>query len=297
MSTLRRAVLRYAPDVVAKRALARQVNRVLRDRPKSVVTTTRFGARVHADTQDLIQRYVHMFGTWEPHMTSWLRGRLRPGDVFVDIGANIGYFTLLAAPLVGPRGGVVAVEASPDTYRLCRRHVAENRIENVRTVNCAVSDHSHDVVLTLASSTNVGANSIVPYDGPVEAAHSVRALALPDILGTDEVARARVIKIDVEGAEGAGVRGMAPLLPRLRQDVEIAVEVTPDRMLILGDTITELLETMTREGFVTYVMPNSYRADDYPGALRRPTLPVRHHGTVATHCDLVFSRVVADRLA
>lgn len=69
------------------------------------------------DTQDLIQRYLYLFGAWEPHLTGWLRRRLRPGDGFVDVGANIGVFSVLAARLVGESGRVVAIEASADVHR------------------------------------------------------------------------------------------------------------------------------------------------------------------------------------
>ncbi|SCF63177.1 hypothetical protein GA0115259_100393 [Streptomyces sp. MnatMP-M17] len=70
---------------------------------------SRFGARFAVDTQDLIQRYIYLFGVWEPHMTRWLRGRLEPGDTFVDVGANIGYYSVLASQLVGDGVKVVAI--------------------------------------------------------------------------------------------------------------------------------------------------------------------------------------------
>ncbi|MEU8780848.1 FkbM family methyltransferase [Streptomyces sp. NPDC048637] len=296
--TLGRGYLRDAPGTWGKAALAtRYLNPWLRHHPRRRVVRTRFGAAMAVDTQDLIQRYVYLFGVWEPHMTHWLQRRLRPGDTYIDVGANVGYFSLLAAQLVGEEGRVVAVEASPTFHRGILRHVGINGLTNVRAVHTAVSDERKTVTLILASSSNMGAASIVPYGGPAEAAMEVEAAPLPEILDPEEIASARVIKIDVEGAEGSVIRGLAPLLDKLRPDAEITVEVTPDRMEKLGDSADELLAIMRDHGFHVYRLANSYAPGSYPAALHRPTgVPVRWTGRIAGESDLIFSRVDAERL-
>lgn len=296
--TLGRRYVRDAPVPLGKAPLAaRYLNSHLRDHPRRRVVETRFGARFAVDTQDLIQRYVYLFGVWEPHMTAWLRGRLRPGDTFVDVGANVGYFAVLGSRLVGDTGRVVAVEASPAFHDRMRRQLTLNGCTNVRTVNAAVSDGHKTLTFVLASSRNMGANSIVPYDGPAESTFEAEAQPLAELLDPADLARARVIKIDVEGAEGSVVRGLAPVLDRLRDDAEIAVEVTPDRMAQLGDSVEELLETMRTHGFHTYRLPNSYKPESYPHALRSPSPPVRWRGPIVGETELVFSRVDAEELS
>ncbi|WBB59177.1 FkbM family methyltransferase [Streptomyces sp. WMMC500] len=296
--TLGRRYVRDAPVSVGKGALAtRYLNPHLRDHPRQRVTETRFGARFAVDTRDLIQRYVYMFGVWEPHMTGWLQRRLRPGDTFVDVGAHVGYFSMLASRLVGDAGRVVAIEASPAFYGRLRHHADLNGFGNVRAVNAAVSDSRETLTFILASSINTGANSIVPYDGPVESSFEAEARPLPDLLESAEVAQARVIKVDVEGAEGKVARGMAALLDQLRPDAEITIEVTPERMAQLGDSVDELMETMTRAGFHAYRLANDYAPASYPPALRRaPAVPTRLRGKVDGESDLIFSRVDADEL-
>ncbi|WP_039938083.1 FkbM family methyltransferase [Streptomyces himastatinicus] len=293
-----RAYVRHAPWSAGKRALVeRHLNAALRDRPLHRLARTRFGATFAVDTQDLIQRYLYLFGVWEPHMTRWLQRRLRPGDVFVDVGANIGYYSILASRLVGPGGTVVAVEASPTFHQLLLRHARRNRSTNIRAVNAAVSDRDELLTFILASSRNMGANSIVPYDGPAESTFDIAARPLPDLLTEDEIARARVIKIDVEGAEGGVVRGLIPLLPRLRPDAELTIEVTPERMADLGESVEELLETLTSHGFHTYHLTNDYAAATYPPAIHGPArVPRRWHGPVTAESDLIFSRVDAATL-
>ncbi|WP_185034173.1 FkbM family methyltransferase [Streptomyces candidus] len=298
MVTLSRGYVRNVPGSLLKGPIAaRYLNPHLRDHPRRRAVEARFDARFAVDTRDLIQRYIHLFGVWEPHMTQWLRGRLKTGDVLVDVGANVGYFTVLGSRLVGSAGKVVAIEASPAFHRRVLQHIELNGCGNVRAVNSAVADSHKTLTFVLASSNNMGANSIVPYDGPAESSFDMEAVPLPELLKPDELARARVIKIDVEGAEGGVIRGLAPVLGKLRQDVEIAVEVTPERMAKLGDSPEELLATMREHGFHTYRLPSEYRPESYPPAIRRPTPPVRWRGPIVGESELLFSRIDAEVLA
>jgi FkbM family methyltransferase len=230
-------------------------------------------------------------------MTNWLQRRLKPGDGFIDVGANVGVFSVLASQLVGDKGQVVAIEASPVFHRRLLQQSRLNGCRNIRAVNAAVSDSRKALTFVLASSHNMGANSVVPYDGPAESTFEIEAVPLPELLGPSETANARVIKIDVEGAEGSVIRGLAPLLDKLRPDAEITVEVTPSRMAQLGDSAEELLKTMTDAGFHVYRLPNDYAAESYPGALSgEPLVPVRWRRPVTAESDLIFSRVDAERL-
>jgi FkbM family methyltransferase len=296
--TLCRSYLRKTPGALGKASLtARYLNPQLRDQPRRRVVSARFGSRFAVDTQDLIQRYIYLFGVWEPHMTYWLRRRLRPGDTFVDVGANIGYFSLLASDIVGSAGQVVAIEASPEFHHRLQQNARLNACDNIRAVNGAASDSRRTLTFVLASSKNMGSNSIVPYDGPAESMFEIEACALSEILTAEEIRNARVVKIDVEGAEGGVVRGLAPVLDHLRADAEITVEVAPDRMKQLGDTVDELLDTMKAHGFHTYRLANDYAPESYPPALRSaPAIPVRWRQPVTEESDLIFSRVDAETL-
>ncbi|WP_328318784.1 FkbM family methyltransferase [Streptomyces sp. NBC_00388] len=293
--TLGRRYLRDAPGSFGKERLAaRYLNPRLRDQPRRRVCDDRFGARFALDTQDLIQRYLYLFGGWEPHMTHWLRSRLRPGDTFVDVGANIGYFSVLASRLVGSAGRVVSVEASPVFHRRLLQHARLNACDNIRAVNTAVADTRKLLTFVLASSNNMGANSIVPYEGAAESTFDIEALPLAEVLRPEEITAARVIKVDVEGAEGSVMRGLVPVLDRLRPDAEITVEVTPHRMARLGDSVEELLDTMRGRGYHVYRLANDYSPESYVAAGRRPPLPpVRWRGPVSGESDLVFSRTDA----
>jgi FkbM family methyltransferase len=308
--TLGSRYVRTGPGTFGKATLAaRWLNAHLREHPRRRVVTTRSGDLFAVDTRDLIQRYLYLFGTWEPHLTAWLRRRLRPGDGFVDVGANIGVFSLLASRLVGDEGRVVAIEASPALHGSLVRHALLNARTNIRAVNAAVSDVRKPLTFVLASSHNTGANSIVPYDGPAESTFETEARPLPELLEPAEISDARVIKIDVEGAEGSVVRGLAPVLGRLRPDAEISVEVSPERMALLGDCADDLLAVMRDAGYHVYRLANDYAPESYPAALGGASggasggvsggalgVPVRWRGPVTGESDLIFSRVDAETL-
>jgi len=125
------------------------------------VVKTEFGALMEGTTSDVIQRYIYYFGMWEPNVEVFLRARLRPGDIFIDVGANIGYLTLLGAKLVGRQGRVVAIEASNSALEHLKANVARNRFEGlVRCVHAAASDCEGMTTLYEGQRGNMGSASI-----------------------------------------------------------------------------------------------------------------------------------------
>ena len=155
----------------------------------------------------------HLFidGVYERTELTWLLRELQPGDVFVDVGANIGGFTLPAARRVGAHGLVVAVEASPRVADYLRRNLEANRIVNVRVFQTAVSDRtSNSVTFYAAPDHAFGAGGLGPGDGmrPI----SVEAKQLDTLLAEQGVTTVRVLKVDVEGFEAAVFRGAEQLL-------------------------------------------------------------------------------------
>src|SRR5262249_27771794 len=158
-TSLLRAYIRFAPFTAGKRWLwLRVMDPYFIWNSHPFVARTTFGTRIQGNAKDIIQQYIYYFGVWEPHITSWIRSSLRPGDSFIDVGANIGYYSLLASRLVGQYGSVVAIEASPKTFLELQTNLTLNKIYNVRAVNLAASDcrgklkifrgHEHNTGLT-----------------------------------------------------------------------------------------------------------------------------------------------------
>src|SRR5205823_8966527 len=111
---------------------------------------------IGGDTRDTIQQYIYYFGVWEPHLTRWIVRRLVCGDAFIDVGANVGYYSLLASKLVGTSGSVVAIEASPATFKILQSNLALNQVRNVRAMNVAVYHSKTAMKVFRGSEYDVG---------------------------------------------------------------------------------------------------------------------------------------------
>lgn len=181
------------------------------------------------------QRYLYLTGRGcEREIAAYLRRELRPGDVFVDVGANFGMHTLHAADLVGPEGRCLAFEPNPEAYGLLVAHLRGNRIANVTARRLALGDTAVEAATLTVPDLPGGApdaeSSVASLrtgqdDGGgrrVEVRQETGDRALAD-LGP---ATSGVCKIDVEGFELEVLRGMAGFLashPRM----SYCVEVTP----------------------------------------------------------------------
>ena len=250
-----------------------------------VVRTTE-GAEILCSSRDLSQSAIMYFGMWDPHITRYLRERLQPGDVLIDVGANIGYYTLVGSRLVGPTGKVVAVEASPRTFRALGENIRRNAAQNVRAINAAASRHRGTVQVFAGTPDNIGGTSIMPRHGAAEA--TVDAFPLADLLTREELGAASVIKIDVEGAEADVLRGILDSAHLLGKNTEIIVEVTPDWLSGADNSAETLLDEFRALGFNTYELRTMSRAE----YLTEPARTVRRRidTPITEQTDVLLSR-------
>jgi FkbM family methyltransferase len=130
---------------------------------------------------------------------AFLLGRLHPGDVFVDLGSHIGFYTLNMARAVGPAGKVIAVEATPETFKRLQENVAMNALSHVRCLNVGVSDKEETLRLAYRGSDNTGGNSFMFDD--TERGVEMPCLPLLEILRREGVTSVTAAKLDIEGFE------------------------------------------------------------------------------------------------
>jgi FkbM family methyltransferase len=294
LTTIARDYVRFFPGTLGKaRIVDDYLNPALRSDPVVRATTLGNGVRMVLDTKDIVQRYLYQFGVWEPALTAWLTRVLRPGDVFVDVGANIGYFSLLAARIVGHTGSVVAIECSPTAYGELCGNLARNQIGNVRPVARAVAETACTLAFYEPKRGIHSVTTSVRGSDDLTPAFRADAAPLPDLLSAAELGAARVIKIDVEGGEYAALSGLAPALDAARDDVEIVVEVNEAMLARQSRTIAETTALLTDRGFHPYRLVNSYRPS---ASLTPPSPPRRVREPITGQADLVFSRVDAATL-
>jgi FkbM family methyltransferase len=257
-----RAYLRYFPVARGKLAVWNSLARFFENASRPFTAQTVFGAKMGGNTADFIAQHVFYFGIWEPCLTALISDCLHPGDVFVDVGANIGYFTLLASTLVGDTGSVIALEPSPGIHEQLLKNISMNGATNVRPLKVAAAATTGTVDLYLGDKTNQGETSQV-RDGTERFVCSAPAKPLAEILRADEISRIGAIKIDVEGAEWHVVQGMLAMLAGLRDDAVIALEYSPDRMRALGDDPYRLFDAFVDAGFQPHRLFNDYKVGAY----------------------------------
>lgn len=252
----------------ASELLLRAYNTVLRTFGGPYRARTYFGATMLCDPGDLIQHHVLHFGVWEPNASNVIETNLAPGDVCVDVGANVGYDTLLASFCVGPAGKVVAVEASRPTFDLLTQNLDENHARNIRLVHAAVSDKPGVLSLYSGPAGNKGRTTTLP-DRDLRFEGEVEALPLDQILTGEECERVALIKIDIEGAEPPVMRRLLATLdlyPRLQS---VVVEISPD------DQWASIFAEMRAQGFSAFAIPNDYSRSYYLASPKpEPLMPL-----------------------
>lgn len=152
-------------------------------------------------------------GVYEPEVSVLLKQFLTSGGTFLDIGSNVGVFTLMAARIVGESGLVIAVEASPEINRYLKHNIAEAKHKNIRHVEKAVADTGpRPISFWQAPFNKFGMGALAPQFGTE--AITVEADTIDHILASIGVDHINLVKIDIEGFEAMAFRGAEKLLSR-----------------------------------------------------------------------------------
>jgi FkbM family methyltransferase len=243
---------------------------------------------------DSVSSAIYLTGRWEPVITQYLRSRLRSGDIFVDCGANIGYYSLIASRLVGDNGLVFAVEASAQIYLSLLRNVALNACANIKCIHAAAARGPGELSIYLADPHNLGHSTTVQSLAAREGMTlegKVRADTLERLVGGRYLRKARFIKIDVEGAELAVLTPLFGSLDRFSARTEWLVELSPSFSAGGYADTEQIFCTFRDAGYIAYRIPNESDESfllDPPGevALRRLD------ATPQSRCDVLMSRAV-----
>jgi len=191
-----------------KRMNASQMSgRVFDLRKKQLVALDGFALYVMPN--DYIGASVQSARTYEPHVTRVIQTQLREGDVFLDLGANIGYFSMMAAALVGECGKVIAFEPNSQNLQLIYESKLHNQFANLTVYPYAVSDRSE--ILRFAT---IGSNGVVVSEHSADQEYYllVQSAVLDEVLSDEP--RIDVVKMDIEAHEPAALRGMTDLIRR-----------------------------------------------------------------------------------
>lgn len=258
--------------------LARQVWRLLKitglgkwqpfERLRSRISRRLFGwaapeGHIEVTTRALQGMTLYVDGTffssfdqreYEPYNTELILQHLKPGHVVLDIGANAGYYSLLAGRAVGPTGRVYAFEPAAKAYTLLERNIEKNGLgQIVKPLRKAVSDKTGVVILHTYAEAS-GASSVHSHANvthfSVEETLEVDSVSIDDLLNGQEV---NFIKMDIEGHEVAALRGMRNTILR-SPDLIIMSELNPSLLHSAGSSAREYVQMLESLGFYVRII-------------------------------------------
>ena len=227
---------------------------------QSYLTSREFADRHMLDTASSAERYEDRRGftffadpndpiggaiasdQYEPHVVSAMETYVKPGMTVLDIGANVGYFALLGSKLVGPEGRVIAVELMSSNARMIEASRLANGFDHLTVVQAAATDALGPVVVNRSYSNG----EISRTDDASSVLGAEMAVGIPvDMLVSGPV---HFIKMDVEGAEGAALRGMIGTIANSHP--VIVTEFSPTRMpSVSGSSGIEFLDDLIGHGY------------------------------------------------
>jgi FkbM family methyltransferase len=210
------------------------------------------GFKMIVDPYEFIGMHVFIEGGYEYDFTYLFRTLLAFGDCVLDIGANIGYFTLLSSRLVGKTGQVHAFEPSSRVMQRLKKNIEINALNNVILHEVAISDRCGNVEFYVASRENLGLSSMRNL-GPASAEKTeVRSFSLDSLLVS--LPKVKLVKIDVEGAEFLVLKGMKALIERDKP--YIILEVTNTFLEEMHSNVAMVHKVLKEHQYVVYKLNN-----------------------------------------
>lgn len=194
-------------------------------------------------------------GMWEPAETAEFLQRLKPGDTFVDAGANIGYYTVIGSRLVGRTGKVYAFEPEPKTFETLKKNVRLNGLTNVVLEQKALSNQK-GVIKLFINDENKGDHRIYQPEGESRPSVEVEAVRLDEYCkGIGR--RIDVVKMDTQGADGLILEGMTGLLEGRTDGPTIFMEFWPYGLKGMGTDHAALVKMLQSYHYRFYDFNNS----------------------------------------
>ena len=237
-----------------------------------------------------VGRPLYIRREYEVPESAFLRGSLRPGMVFVDAGAHVGYFSTLAARRVGSGGKVVAFEPDPHNFALLTRNLSRNRLDNVLPQQLALGS-SAETRRLFFSTDNLGDHRLHDDESDPRRSLAVTVDTLDHALERSGVTRVDAIKLDVQGSELDAVKGGERTL-RSNGGIVVLAELWPYGLERAGGSAKELFDFFHVRGFRAHVVkPNGPSAAAMPWPDVEACIPPVDE----RHPDLAYVNVVFRR--
>ncbi|MDD5774435.1 MAG: FkbM family methyltransferase [Candidatus Omnitrophica bacterium] len=198
----------------------------------------------------------HMYcGEYEEETVAVMRKFLHKGDTFVDIGANIGYLSTVAAGIVGVTGRVYSFEPVPGHFARLKNIAALNQEYNITVNQCALGAEDGSAKIAVTNLANIGWNTIVPgfmSQDTIKESIDVPVSRFDNFVSKYSLTNISLIKIDTEGYEFPVLKGFSGFFEKTKDRPVILCEVAPEAYPYLGYTVDQLFDYMRRYGYEAF---------------------------------------------
>jgi FkbM family methyltransferase len=212
------------------------------------IRSRRFGYRAYANLRSHMGRRAYFSGVLAPEELEYLFPLLlRPGDQYVDMGANVGAVALMARVLIGPMGRGFAFEPNPVVFERLKRNFELNSVANIEAVPFAVADEESEARLVVPAGHAMGTGSLAFAQATEVPSFPVRTVRGKPYIERLNPAKPTIIKIDVEGYEVKALRGLGDFLDS--PELAVIAEINPPLLRLAGDSPEAVFELMGPHGF------------------------------------------------
>jgi FkbM family methyltransferase len=208
--------------------------------------------QISLDPADELSQHIYS-GAFEWEEREWLAGVLKPGDVFYDIGANIGYFSLLASEWCGSNGKVISFEPVSKTFNRLKKNIQENPgLNNIRFFQVAASDleEEREIYISLNGKdawNSLAGNAVAKQEATTE---KIKTIPVDRIREKENLPAPTIMKIDVEGWEVHVLQGAMETLRISRP--KLLIEFTRENLHTAGTSGAQLAETIHSLNYTLY---------------------------------------------
>ena len=216
---------------------------------------------------ETISNFIRLFGSWQTPIINFMNNYLKDGDVFIDVGANIGYFSIYASLIVGNTGKVHAIEPDSANIDLLLENISLNHIDNIELHRTAVSDFQGQATL-FRGDYNAGAHSLL-QKSELKPGSQVPVTTLDDLLKNERTPK--LIKIDVQGVEVSVLLSMKELLSSRESKPAILLEFSAFE-LQRNAQLNELFQFIEEHNYILHAFIVNEGPNVVPPQIRRATL-------------------------
>lgn len=206
-----------------------------------------------------IQQQLFWYGEYEKELGIILKKILRPDNVFLDVGANIGYFSLLVANY-SPTIKVISFEPVSELFQKLNENISINSIKNITTVNTAVGDTNEEIEMFISANDNLGMSSFQQPENYSGKKEKVKVVTIDDWFITSGLTKIDLVKLDIEGSELAALKGMRMMLQN--QKPALIIEINPETLSMFGLKPVDICDYLNRLNFDGYKILETGELED-----------------------------------